>query len=415
MNVGDIVCALKRRENSFTSDLWKAVEQLMVGIMEERQKEAIQLQVPFQIRRDAIRLIHQELANLPKIELMQNEGSPSARKLFILWDPILRQETHLNMNRFVYLCGPILDVSRLFAEMMQHEIRCIAFCRPHKLCELVLCYTREILEETALNPSTRFVLIVLATLLNSDRRSIERDFFGRRLCGIAATNALELGIDVVEQHLVCAAYEHPLSLNYGEKYFGSGLSTAITSLKNSGYLSCDTTCDSPAKLWNYIGRSKMPSHSVSIRAIETEKYQVIDKRRNEILEEIEESKAFFQVYDGAVYICQGRTYSVQSLDLSRKVAFCIEVDLKYYTRPRDRTDIHVISGDIVPPFFVELLAAALELLKFCRCSGDTGCPNSMQNFGCHEYTEVLHKDAAIMFIKGVLDAEEQGSEGAMAE
>lgn len=39
----------------------------------------------------------------------------------------------------------------------------------------------------------------------------------------------------------------------------------------------------------------MPSHSVSIRAIETEKYQVIDKRRNEILEEIEESKAFFQV------------------------------------------------------------------------------------------------------------------------
>ena len=39
----------------------------------------------------------------------------------------------------------------------------------------------------------------------------------------------------------------------------------------------------------------MPSYSVSIRAIETEKHQVIDKRRNEILEEIEESKAFFQV------------------------------------------------------------------------------------------------------------------------
>ena len=39
----------------------------------------------------------------------------------------------------------------------------------------------------------------------------------------------------------------------------------------------------------------MPSYSVSIRAIETEKHQVIDKRRNEILEEIEESKAFVQV------------------------------------------------------------------------------------------------------------------------
>ena len=39
----------------------------------------------------------------------------------------------------------------------------------------------------------------------------------------------------------------------------------------------------------------MSSYSVSIRAVETEKYQVIDNRRNEILEEIEESKAFFQV------------------------------------------------------------------------------------------------------------------------
>ena len=32
-------------------------------------------------------------------------------------------------------------------------------------------------------------------LMEQDR-SIERDFFGGKLCGIAATNALELGIDV---------------------------------------------------------------------------------------------------------------------------------------------------------------------------------------------------------------------------
>lgn len=39
----------------------------------------------------------------------------------------------------------------------------------------------------------------------------------------------------------------------------------------------------------------MPSRSVSIRAIEIEKYKVIDKQKNELLEEIEESRAFFQV------------------------------------------------------------------------------------------------------------------------
>ena len=32
--------------------------------------------------------------------------------------------------------------------------------------------------------------------MEQDRRSIERDFCGGKLCGIAVTNALELGIDV---------------------------------------------------------------------------------------------------------------------------------------------------------------------------------------------------------------------------
>ncbi|KAM7254104.1 hypothetical protein ACFE04_031786 [Oxalis oulophora] len=198
-----------------------------------------------------------------------------------------------------------------------------------------------------------------------DRRKIEKDFFNGELCGIAATSALELGIDVgridvtlhlgfpgsiaslwqqagrsgrrekpsltiyvafeapldqyfmkypeklfrsptecnhihaenplvLEQHLICAALEHPLSLIYDEKYFGSGLDRAVTCLKNKGYLSCDPSRDSSARMWNYIGREKKPSQNISIRAIESEKYKVIDTRRNEVIEEIEESKAFFQ-------------------------------------------------------------------------------------------------------------------------
>jgi len=40
---------------------------------------------------------------------------------------------------------------------------------------------------------------------------------------------------------------------------------------------------------------KLPSHTVNIRAIENVRYSVIDQKKNEVLEEIEESKAFFQV------------------------------------------------------------------------------------------------------------------------
>lgn len=46
---------------------------------------------------------------------------------------------------------------------------------------------------------------------------------------------------------------------------------------------------------------KLPSRAVNIRAIETVRYSVIDKKKNEVLEEIEESKAFFQVLTSTYY------------------------------------------------------------------------------------------------------------------
>ena len=57
--------------------------------------------------------------------------------------------------------------------------------------------------------------------------------------------------------------------------------------------------------------------------------------------------AFIQVYEGAIYMNQGKTYLVKQLDLSSKIAWCLLADVKYYTKTRDYTDIHVIGGDIV--------------------------------------------------------------------
>ncbi|XP_027124486.1 uncharacterized protein [Coffea arabica] len=564
-----------------------------------------------------------ELANLPAAKLVQNDGSPSSLKLFLLWNPPLCMKTvgkkmttntkaNLSSSKDVAArrSSPIFELSLLFAEMMQHGLRCIAFCKSRKLCELVLYYTREILQEAA-SHLVDCICAYRGGYVAEDRRRIERDFFSGRICGIAATNALELGIDVghidvtlhlgfpgsmaslwqqagrsgrrekpsvavyvafdgpldqyfmkfpqklfrspiecchidaknqqvLEQHLVCAAVEHPLSLTYDENYFGPGLESAVMRLKNQGLLTSDPSRDPSARIWNYIGHAKAPSISVSIRAIETERYKVIDKQKNEVLEEIEESRAFFQVYEGAVYMNQGKSYLVKHLDLSSKIAWCQQADLEYYTKTRDYTDIHVIGGQIaylariisrpfprttaqatacevtttwfgfrriwrrsnrvfdtvdlslpdysyhsqavwirvpesvklaveslnysfrgglhaashavlnvvplyiicnssdlasecvnphdarytperillydprpggtgisvqVQPLFTELLAAALELLTSCSCFGDAGCPSCVQNLACSEYNEVLHKDAAIMIIKAVLDLE----------
>ncbi|KAL2340690.1 hypothetical protein Fmac_008630 [Flemingia macrophylla] len=562
-----------------------------------------------------------ELANLSMLELFQNDGSPSSRKHFVLWNPVLRPNAIIIKAQFAMSTdevadesanfvrsSPIVDVSRLFAEMVQHGLRCIAFCKSRKLCELVLSYTREILHETAPH-LVDSICAYRGGYIAEERRKIESSFFGGKICGVAATNALELGIDVgeidatlhlgfpgsiaslwqqagrggrrnrpslavyvafngpldqyfmkhpnklferpiecchldsqnkqvLEQHLVCAAHEHPLSVNYDEEYFGPCLESVIVSLKARGHLSSVLSSDS-SRIWNYIGPEKLPSRAVNIRAVETVRYRVVELKKKEVLEEIEESKAFFQVYEGAVYMCQGKTYLVEKLDLSNKTAFCKEADLKYYTKTRDYTDIHVIGGNIayplkvetnmfpetnaradvckvtttwfgfyriwrgsnqifdtidlalpqysyesqavwvpvpqpikeavakqnydfrgglhaashailqvvplhitcnlsalapecpnphdsryyperiliydqhpggcgisaqVQPYFTKFLAAALELLTCCSCAAQVGCPNCVQSFACQEYNEVLHKDAAIMIIKGILDA-----------
>lgn len=58
----------------------------------------------------------------------------------------------------------------------------------------------------------------------------------------------------------------------------------------------------------------------------------------------------------------------------------------------------------VQSVFPKLLSAALELLTSCSCSSIAGCPNCVQSLSCGEYNEVLDKTAAIMILKGVIDA-----------
>ncbi|CAO2038238.1 unnamed protein product [Urochloa humidicola] len=326
-----------------------------------------------------------ELANLDDVELVHNDGSPCGSKLFLLWNPSVARANERRPS-------PMQEASYLFAEMVQHGLRCIAFCKTKKLCEMVLARTREILDETSAELADT-ICVYRGGYVAEDRRRIEADLFGGKLRGVAATNALELGIDVghidatlhigfpgsiasfwqqagragrrskqsiavyvgfegaldqyfmnfpqklfgkpvehcqvdsqnqkvMGQHLACAAFENPLCPEHDERYFGSGLSSVMLNLKEEGCLSLANNNEPQqcSGVWKYAGPDKSPSRTVSIRAIENDRYKVIDSRGYRVLEEIEESKAFFLVYEGAVYMHQGCSYLVEKLDLSSKIA-----------------------------------------------------------------------------------------------
>lgn len=99
----------------------------------------------------------------------------------------------------------------------------------------------------------------------------------------------------------------------------------------------------------YIGGTA-PARGVSLRAIEPERFSIVDVSggggSGEVLETIEASKAFWEVYDGAIYLFQGRSYMCRRLDLTSRVAEVAPADVRYFTAVIDRTDVHVCGGNV---------------------------------------------------------------------
>ncbi|KAL3163301.1 hypothetical protein ABBQ32_009693 [Trebouxia sp. C0010 RCD-2024] len=309
--------------------------------------------------------------------------------------------------------SPIVELSMLLAECIQHGLRTLAFCKTRKLCELVTAYTRETLKNTAPHLA-KAISVYRAGYSPQERREIEGALHDGDLWAVAATNALELGVDVgsldvtlhlgfpgsvaslwqqagragrreqpstsiyiafdgpldqffmkqphklfgraiecaqvdannpqlLEQHVCCACAEMPVTKEEDGCYFGPGLSVAMDSLVAQGLVSRHPHTTNVRALF-YSGAQDTPAAAISLRAIDPERYAIVNEEDGDVIEEIEESKAFYEVYDGAVYMFQGRTYLCKKLDLGSKVAMVRAADLKYYTKTRDFTDVHVVGG-----------------------------------------------------------------------
>ena len=86
----------------------------------------------------------------------------------------------------------IHETAKILANLVLKQVRTLAFCRTRKLVELVLKYTNEILPA----PLRDKCLGYRGGYRPEERREIERRMFAGELLAVAATNALELGIDI---------------------------------------------------------------------------------------------------------------------------------------------------------------------------------------------------------------------------
>lgn len=82
---------------------------------------------------------------------------------------------------------------------------------------------------------------------------------------------------------------------------------------------------------------------ISLRMIDPISISVLDDARNEIIDTVEYSRAFFELFEGAIFMHRGKQYNVSKLDLASNVAHTKIVNVPYYTTARNETLINIVK------------------------------------------------------------------------
>lgn len=124
-----------------------------------------------------------------EVEVIDDDGSPRGRKYFALWNPAPLGHDSLARR------SASDDAVMWLEAAVEADGQALAFTRTRQAAELIHRYLRQSLEGRR-SPHADKVRAYRGGYLPNERREIEQDLFAGRLRAVAATNALELGIDV---------------------------------------------------------------------------------------------------------------------------------------------------------------------------------------------------------------------------
>ncbi|MDQ1394975.1 MAG: box helicase protein, partial [Acidimicrobiaceae bacterium] len=329
-----------------------------------------------------------------------NDGSPRGERLFALWNPpLLNEESGARASANV-------ETARLLAALVESGSRAIAFTRSRKGTELVAAGARRRLPAELVESVRPYRGGYLAT----ERRAIEAALFAGDVRGVAATTALELGIDLgwldacilngfpgtiasmwqqagragrVQQRslAVLVAGEdaldqwfmahpgevftrepEPAVVNPGnpfvlDPHLAAAAHELPLTLDDAEYWGDDLeegvgrlVKEDMAVLRNgrvvYAGRGS-PAAKVGLRTGSSAEIRIVVGEEGRLLGLIDESRAFTAVHPGAIYLHQGQHYRVERLDLADRAAWVVPTDPEELTQARSETNIAILEQDAV--------------------------------------------------------------------
>ncbi|WP_370132817.1 DEAD/DEAH box helicase [Streptacidiphilus sp. EB103A] len=345
------------------------------------------------------------LTGLPVAEVTE-DGSPRGETVFALWEPPLTElqgEQGAPVRR-----SATAEAADLLTDLVLDEVRSVVFVRSRRGAELVAVIAQERLAEAAGLATARRVAAYRGGYLPEERRALERALHSGQLLGLAATSALELGVDVAGLDAVLLAgypgtraslwqqagragrsgqgalavliaRDDPLDtylVHHPDSLFRQPVESTVLDPDNPHVLAphlCAAAAelpltDSDLELFGpstapllpqlerrgllrqrpggyFWTRRERAADAVDIRGGGGDPVRIVEADTGRLLGTVDAGSAHTSVHTGAVHLHQGRTYRVRDLDLDDSVALVDEADPPYSTVARDTTSIRVLDTD----------------------------------------------------------------------
>ena len=328
------------------------------------------------------------------------DSSGAPRRAVALWSPPFQPLEH--DGHAVARRSTLTETADILAELVRSGAATLAFVKSRKAAEVIAAAARRRLGNDVPRPG---VLAYRAGLLPEERRTVERGLIDGSLRGVAATDALELGVDVGgldavvisgwpgtvaslwqqagragrrgrEAAIVFVAEDDPLDrylLDHPDELFSRPLEHAVIDVTNphvvTGHLRCAAaelplTVNEPRFLpvavatlaaqetragrlrergGRFFATRSMPAAAISLRTASGGSIEVRESRTGVLVGEVDHVRAPRTVHQGAVYLHQGQPWRVRSLDLDEGVALVEPDDGTTTTSTRTDTDIGIVS------------------------------------------------------------------------
>ncbi|MEV4620942.1 DEAD/DEAH box helicase [Asanoa sp. NPDC049573] len=328
-----------------------------------------------------------------RVEAVTEDASPRGGVTFALWEPPLEAAA---VRR-----SAVRETASLLTDAVTAGVRTVAFVRSRRGAETVATMARRSLAEVSPDLAGQ-VAAYRAGYLREERRSLEEGLLSGSLLGLASTNALELGVDLVglDAVLICGypgtraslwqqagragraggdalavlvARDDPLDtylVHHPEALFGHPVEATVLDPSNPYVLApqlCCAAAEGPltqADL-SLFGPAAKPvldelvaagllrrrpsgwywrpykRPDVDLRGSGGQPICIVESSTGRLLGMTDAGSSHFMLHDGAVYLHQGASYLVDSLDLDDGCALVHASEPDFTTHARDVTTLSV--------------------------------------------------------------------------